>query len=287
LPLEYAVTLDRDPGMETNLRGLLAELIGTYVLVLFGAGAVCSLYLVETPRQDAWPSSVALAEGFALAVLLTATFHVSGGCLNPALTLTLWVFKKLEGRRALALVAAQLLGAALAGLTVRLLFQDDVLKIAYLGTPHLTEALRPRGDQGMTAAALLTGAALEALFTALLTFAVFGTLFDRRGPQLGGLGAGMAQAAIVAFGFWLTGGCANPARWFGTAVWEPTLPDLWGKRPLTDHAVYWAGPIVGALLGGYLYSTFILPPERTAGGQAEAAASARRTAPTAARASGK
>src|SRR4051794_13222552 len=155
--------------MDTNLRGLLAELIGTYVLVLFGAGAVCSLYLVDAGRHDGWPSNVALAEGFALAVMLTATVHVSGGCLNPALTLTLWVFKKLPGRKALALVFVQLLGPALAGLTVRLLFEDEVLKVAYLGTPHL-QALRPPAEQGMTVTALLTGGALEALFTAVLTF---------------------------------------------------------------------------------------------------------------------
>jgi MIP family channel proteins len=266
--------------MDTNLRGLLAELIGTYVLVLFGAGAVCSLYLVEqadTARVDLDVSRVAIAEGFALAVLLTATLHVSGGCLNPALTLTLWVFKKLEGRKAVVLIAAQLLGAALAGMTVRLLFTEQVLGLANMGTPHL-QALRPPPEQGMTASALLTGAALEALFAALLTVAVFGTLFDPRGPKMGGLGVGMAQAAIIAFGFWLTGGCANPARWFGTAVWEPTLPSLWGKHPLADHPVYWAGPVVGALLGGWLYATFILPPEKAAA-PAEPAA---RRAPTAA-----
>jgi glycerol uptake facilitator-like aquaporin len=118
----------------------------------------------------------------------------------------------------------------------------------------------------VTAAALLTGGALEALFTALLTFAVFATLLDTRGPKVGGLGAGMAQAAIVAFGFWLTGGCANPARWFGPAVWEPTLPEVWGQHRLADHAVYWAGPVVGALAGGWLYATFILP---SAGGEAK------------------
>jgi MIP family channel proteins len=264
--------------METNPRGLLAELIGTYVLVLFGAGAVCAMFLVEPLRIDV--SSVALAEGFALAVLLTATVHVSGGCLNPALTLTLWVFRKLDGRKAVALVVAQLIGAALAGLTVRFLFQDVILETARMGTPHLAPSLRAP-DQPPTMSALLTGGALEALFTALLTFAVFGTLFDKRGPQMGGLGAGMAQAAIIAFGFWLTGGCANPARWFGTAVWEPTLPSLWGKKPLADHAVYWAGPVIGALLGGWIYSTFILPtPEKTPAATAEPAQA--RRAPTAA-----
>jgi MIP family channel proteins len=277
--------------MELNLRGLLAELLGTYVLVLFGAGATCAMFLLDTPRYDV--SSVALAEGFALAVLLTATVRVSGGCLNPALTLTLWVFKKLDGRKVLGLIAVQLIGAALAGLTVRFLFTEEVLVKSFLGTPHVTDSLRPPDPEHPTVRtlpvnALVTGFGLEVLFTALLAFAVFGTLFDRRAPQLGGLGAGLAQAAIIAFGFWITGGCANPARWFGTAVWEATVPTLWGQKPLADHVVYWAGPLVGALLGGGAYSFLILPSEKTStAGGAEAPAATSRTPVAAGKTSGK
>jgi glycerol uptake facilitator-like aquaporin len=73
----------------------------------------------------------------------------------------------------------------------------------------------------------------------------------------------MAQIAIVLFGFHLTGGCANPARWFGSAIWQLSLSSGPATvRPMADHLVYWVGPIVGALAGGVFYTAVILPPEK-------------------------
>ena len=68
----------------------------------------------------------------------------------------------------------------------------------------------------------------------------------------------MAQAAVILFGFHLTGGCANPARWFGTAVWRATVPPE-GTRIWADHPVYWAGPILGALVAGLVYRSLLTP----------------------------
>ena len=86
-------------------------------------------------------------------------------------------------------------------------------------------------------------------------------MLDRRSPPFGGLFVGLAQAAVVLFGYRLTGGAANPARWLGTVLWEMTLVpkplDLLGS----DQLVYWVGPILGALLGGFLYVFVMQPPE--------------------------
>jgi glycerol uptake facilitator-like aquaporin len=244
--------------MDERWRCYLAELLGTFVLVFFGAGAVCAYFLPEGGRPEV--AGVAMAEGFTLAVLLTATLPVSEGCLNPALTLMLWVFKRLDGRRTAGLIVAQLLGAALAGLALRLLFSTDVLAEAHLGVPYLRQ--RPPVDSPVTLNLLLTGFTVEVVLTTLLACAVFGILFDPRWPRLGGLLPGLAQTAIIVLGFHITGGAANPARWFGPVLWEYTLPGWQTLRPLADHAVYWAGPVVGALLGGYLYSAVILPPDK-------------------------
>jgi aquaporin Z len=243
--------------MDNRLRPYFAELLGTFVLVFVGAGTVCATYLTTEPRLDV--TGIALAEGFALAVALTAAYHTSICCFNPAITLTLWVFRRLDGQRTGILIAVQLLGAALAGLAVRVAFAQDVLVLAQVGTPHVKAFL---GGDRLELGSLVSGVAFEALFAFLLTLAVFATLIDRRGPRLGGVLVGLAQAAVILFGFRLTGGAANPARWFGPAVWQLTVPELRNLDPLADHAVYWAGPIVGALLGGFVYSTVILPPEK-------------------------
>jgi glycerol uptake facilitator-like aquaporin len=248
--------------MEFKLRPYLVELLGTFVLVFVGAGTVCASYLGETSAP--WRTvAVALAEGCAVAVALTfSTLDGHGGFLNPALTLMLWVCKRLDGYRTIALVIAQLVGAILAGLVVREIFSATVLHESRLGTPHLKTFLD--SDGGVPTLGIAAGIGLEVAFTAIVAVAAFATLIDPRRPKQGGLGVGLAQAAVVLLGFNLTGGCANPARWFGPAIWQPTVTALSvaSPGPFADHTVFWVGPILGALLGGVLYNSLILPPER-------------------------
>src|SRR5260370_909155 len=105
---------------------------------------------------------------------------------------------------------------------------------------------------------LLRGIAIEMVFGFLYTRAIFGTIIDRRAPRLDGLGPGLMQAVIVLTGFYLTGGSANPARWFGTVIWEYTSITL-RDRAFTDHPVYWMGPIAGALFASSIYVQLIPP----------------------------
>jgi glycerol uptake facilitator-like aquaporin len=261
------------------LRACLAELVGTFAVVLVGAGAACAAALTTEPRLDL--TAVALAEGLTLAVMLTATYRVSGGGFNPALTLMLWVFRRIDGRKLAGFVVAQLIGAALAGLILRFTFPDpDPVLKTYLGTPHLRGFQTPEG--GVSLAGIFSGVGYETIFTALLAFAFLATLADRRGPgvggraivlaqtkdahesilvptpAVGGLIVGLAQTAIILFGSRLTGGVANPARWAGPMVWELTLG---AKGALADHTVYWVGPVVGALVGGFLYTWIVRPSD--------------------------
>jgi MIP family channel proteins len=242
--------------MDKNLRQYMAEMVGTFALVYVAAGTVCSSYLKIPATLDV--VGIALAQGLILAVMLTATMQVSGGFLNPAVTLTLWVFKRLEGSKAIGLAGAQLLGAVLAGLCVRQTFSPNVLNAAHLGTPHLNVLVfSPQPDWQLTTGAILTGIGVELILTFILTFAIFGAVLDPRAPRLGGLGPGLALAAGTLMAFGITGAAANPARWFGPVVWEMTLSTT--RAPLGDHLVYWIGPIAGALLAGVVYSVFILP----------------------------
>jgi aquaporin TIP len=251
--------------MDTRVRMYLAELFGTFVLVVVAAGAVCSAYLPETAQSPRYYSvggvtvAAALADGFALAVAVSFTSYLSPGCCNPAVTLALFITRKLDRGPTIGLILMQLLGSFLAGLAIRSLYSDVVLVDARMGAPHL-RALADAGN--VTLASIGVGILLEALFTFVVTMAAFATLIDKRAPRLGGLGIGMAQVAVVLFGFHLTGGSANPARWFGPAMWQLSVGPLGAMRPLSGHAVYWAGPIIGAMAAAVLYVAVILPPER-------------------------
>lgn len=286
-----------DGIMDKNLRPYLVELVGTFAFVFLAAGAVIAdqLAAVTWHRQPgvaafeiratgdvaetAHPvtiseprlglTGIALAAGLAYAAALAFTVPYSGGYLNPAVPLTLWVLKRLDGGRTVALVVVQLLGAILAGGVLRLLLgaRADLLALSRLGTPHLnTEAFAAAGVDLTT---LIKGVGVELGLTFLLVFAIFGTGLDPRARQQWGgwvqrllpLWLGILVTAATFFGFGLTGAAANPARWLGTAVWELTVPSLAVLGPWQDHPVYWVGPVVGALLAGSLYSVLVLPPE--------------------------
>lgn len=244
-------------NMDAKFRSYLAELLGTFIVVLVGAGTVCASALTSPPLSVTVP---ALAEGFTLAIVLTVTFYVSTGCLNPALTIMLWVFKRLDNAQVGWLVLMQFLGAALAGLVLRLMFQTDVFAVMHGGAPQLA-AFHP-AHESMRMPQLVSGTAFELFLTCLVALAAFATLFDRRAPRLGGLMVGLAQAVAVLFGARFTGGSANPARWFGPALWQATVPDAGTPNWLADTVIYVGGPILGALLAAVLYVNLILPPEK-------------------------
>ncbi|MBY0522295.1 MAG: aquaporin [Gemmataceae bacterium] len=246
--------------MDKHLRPALVELIGTFALVFISAGIVCTTNLVAGSDGALAQSNlvaIALAEGLIYAAALTTTLPASGGFLNPAVALMLWVFRRLEGQRAIWLIGAQFVGAILAGLCVRLIFSDEVLRLPGVrcGAPHLNVAAFLGGSFFKT---VLSGIAIELALTFLLTFAIFGTVLDPRAARMGGLGVGLTLTALVLFGQPLTGAAMNPARWLGPVIWELSIPGMQGEA-FRDHMVYWIGPLFGALLAGAVYEFLILP----------------------------
>jgi MIP family channel proteins len=244
--------------VDKKVRPYIAELIGTFALVFIGAGTVCASQLTFAANPPPhYVVGIALAEGFILAVTLSATMNVSGGYLNPAVTLVLWVFKRLDGSRAFWLIVAQFLGAILAGGAVRLIFGDGPYLAAHGGTPHLNNlAFGAAEDANPSIQMRFTGIGIELGLTFLLTFAIFGTILDPRAPRIAGLGAGLAMTANIIMAFTLTGAAANPARWLGPMVWELTVT----PTAYQAHEIYWIGPVLGALLAGGVYTTLVLPP---------------------------
>jgi aquaporin Z len=247
--------------MERRVRVWVTELVGTFCLVFLTGGVACAAPLAlksDWPRFTMW--EFALANGCALAVLLTLTTGISEGCLNPAVTLMLWVCKRLDGLQTVSLILVQLAGSVLAGLALRFAFPEAALRQSRLGTPHLGEVLLTEGNVPSWGG-LFSGIAVEALLTFVLTLVIFYTLLDKRTARLGGLFAGLTQVVLTLAAFDLTGAAANPARWLGPAVWQMTV-DSKSAAPFADNTVYWVGPILGALLAGLLYTTVIGPPSK-------------------------
>ena len=215
--------------LESTSRAAAAEFVATFALVSVGAGAVIATSL----GLDLL--GVALAHGLVLAVAVSVTGHLSGGHVNPAVTVGLWITGKIESSRAAVYVLAQLLGAVAAALLLRALLPGVLFDAAAGGVP----ALAPTLGSGR-------GIAIEALTTFFLVFAVFGTAVDDRGPwsKTAGLSIGLVVAFdIMAFGPY-TGAAMNPARWLGPAF---------AAQRWADWYVWIAGPLVGGIVAALVY----------------------------------
>lgn len=255
---------------DKNLRAYMAEMIGTFAFVFISAGSAFIATLGGSGAGDGWRQPglvwVALASGAMYAAALAATVPISGGYLNPAVTIMLWVFRRLDGLRAFWLVCAQILGAVIAGGILYLVLppQEPARMASHLGAPHVNvEYLGTGGSSSL--AITLKGIVLELLMTFLLVITIFGTQLDPRAPRwsaswvnrLACLWVGLTLLACTVVGFPLTGAALNPARWIGPALWDLTQH----PNALQYHAPYWIGPIAGALLAGWLYTALVLPPE--------------------------
>jgi glycerol uptake facilitator-like aquaporin len=249
-----------------ELRAGLVELVGVFGLVLFSSGVVCINQLTTPGTQAATAPltlhqpgllGVAFAQGLILAVLLAVTVPVSQGYLNPAITLTQWVFGRMDTLRAGMLIAAQVFGSVLAGVGLRLIFSAEILQAARYGAPHINPLAYP-ANPFVLQSTVFTGSALELLLTFFLALAIFGTLGSAGDALRHGLAPGMVQAAAVLVGLPLTGAALNPVRWFGPVLCD-ALSDPAGN-PWTDFLVYMSGPILGALLAGLFCSRLIDAP---------------------------
>src|SRR3990167_8495738 len=118
--------------MNKIVRPVLAELVGTFGFVFIGAGSI--LTDVYT-RGSLGLVGIAIAHGLMLSVMVSAFMAVSGGQLNPAVSVGLWVAKKQGAQTTLAYTLAQLAGASLAAYVLRALYAADVWRPVQLGTP--------------------------------------------------------------------------------------------------------------------------------------------------------
>jgi MIP family channel proteins len=215
--------------MEVTWKAATAELVGTFALVFVAAGSV-----IVAGQSGSGLVGEALAYGSVVAVMASLTAHISGGHLNPAVTVGVWVTGRIGTFRAVAYGAAQLAGSVLGGLLLRLVVPEVSWRATSLGTPLLA----PRVGAGK-------GIVIEAVLTFFLVFAMFGTALDDRGSRnMLGPAAGLVLAFDVLVAGPLTGASVNPARAFGPALVSGTWANWW---------VYWVGPLAGAVIASVMY----------------------------------
>jgi aquaporin Z len=218
---------------------LVAEFIGTFALIFFGAGSICAdQYLHGAGGLGLL--GIALAHGLAIGIMVSALGHISGGHFNPAVTIGIWVTKRLNTVDAILYWVAQLAGATAAALALKAVIPEETWRAVALGTPELARDFP-----------VWAGMSLEAVTTFFLVFVVFATAVDEKGAfkSISGFGIGLIISLGILVAGPLTGAALNPARAFGPAL----AATHWAHQ-----GVYWIGPLAGGFLAGLLYDSLYL-----------------------------
>jgi MIP family channel proteins len=225
---------------KVDVRSSLAELIATFFFVFLGTGVVVVTgNMLPADMDAARLIAIALGHGLAIALLVSATAHLSGAHINPAVTFAAMITKRMPLAQGVAYIVAQLIGAALAALVVASVLPSAISGGIGGGAGTLgTHAL----GSGISAG---QGVAIEIILTAALVFVVFGAAMDKRGV---GMAAPLAIGLVVLVdhlvGVPLTGASMNPARTLGPALIAGSWDNIW---------VYIVGPLAGAGIAGLIY----------------------------------
>ncbi len=214
----------------------LAEFLGTLILVLFGCGAAV------LGGDHIGQTGIALAFGFAIVALAYGLGPISGGHVNPAVSLGAFVAGRMTLTEMLTYWAAQVLGA-LAGAAILALIvgSRDHLGQNGWGPGYL-------GEYAVGSAAIF-----EVVMTAIFVAVILGATRAATATPVAGLAIGLTLAAIHLVGIQVTGVSVNPARSLGPAV-------LAGGQALSQLWLFIVAPLIGGLLGALPFRLRLLEP---------------------------
>jgi glycerol uptake facilitator protein len=227
----------------------VAEILGTFLLVFFGTGAVLvTLALVNgTFTPNNFNTGITMADwlainavfGIALAIGIYAFGNVSGGHFNPAVTIALWAVKKFPGKNVGPYIIAQLLGATIASFLLAICLGSTAVHynlgatVPFYGLSYISAIV------------------IEAVGTFILMTTVMAVVTKKVEPAMAGLIIGLSITASLTLISNITGGSINPARTFGPYLADTILggANLWYYLP-----IYIIGPILGALIAAFVYN---------------------------------
>ena len=229
------------------VRPLIAEFMGVFALVFFGAGSIM-LGLTQGYDGAALLLVVALAHGLAIGLMVAAAGHISGGHYNPAVTVGLFFGGKIGALKSVAYIVMQLIGAVVAALLLDQIFNDSVTSIG-------DSIPRVNLDEGQGGDGIIAGRTnaliLEIIMTFFLVYVICGVAIDSRGPHaIASLAIGLTITMDILIGGPLTGAAMNPARHFGPALVDGDWENTW---------IYWVGPIIGGVLASVVFNYVMVP----------------------------
>jgi len=213
------------------MKKYIAEFIGTLVLVLFGTG------IAVVSNGDLVATS--LAFGLAIVAEAYAIGGISGCHVNPAVSLAMFINKKISGKDFAYYVVSQVLGA-LAG--------TGILFIILSNTDIGTSALGANfyGELSANNISLFGALVTEVILTCVFIYTILGVTSEEKNSSVAGLVIGLTLTFVHLIGIKLTGTSVNPARSLAPAIFlcGDALKQVW---------VFIVAPLIGATIAAYLY----------------------------------
>jgi len=226
------------------MQRLVAESLGTFVLVLGGCGS--AVLAAAFPQLGIGFAGVALAFGLTVLVMAFAVGHISGGHFNPAVTIGLTVGGRFPAAQAVPYIFAQLAGAiAAAGVLYLIASGKTGFDVSASGF-----ASNGYGEYSPGGFSLSASMLTEAVLTAVFLIVIMGAT-DKRAPAgFAPIAIGLALTLVHLVSIPVTNTSVNPARSTGVAIFQGgwALEQLW---------MFWLLPIIGAAVGGAIYRFFL------------------------------
>nr|AJI43705.1 NOD26-like intrinsic protein [Hevea brasiliensis] len=205
---------------------LIAEMVGTYMLIFCGCGSVAVNYIYGSITFP----GVCVVWGLIVMVMIYSVGHISGAHFNPAVSITFAIFRQFPIKQLPLYILAQFVGSLLASGTLYILL--DVEDEDFFGT-------KPVGPHGRSFV-------IELITSFLLMFVISGVATDNRAiGELAGIAIGMTIMLNVFISGPVSGGSMNPVRSLGPAIVMHIYTGIW---------IYIIGPVIGAILGGFCYN---------------------------------
>jgi MIP family channel proteins len=215
------------------VRHTYSEFLGTFALVFVGSAAI----MTASSTSSGSILDIAVAHGLVLSIMCTVFMPIAAH-FNPAVTIGFLFTRRITPGMAGVHIVAQVVGAVLAAFALKALFPEPVFALTHGG-----------GQQINPDVSGVHAWVLEMIATFFFMTAIYGTAVDKRTPNIGGFGIGLAIAFDILMIGPLTGASMNPARTFGPMV---------AHGSYEAFIIYLTAPIVGAVLAALAYENLIL-----------------------------
>jgi aquaporin Z len=234
------VRIEQPASVPTQIKPItryLAELIGTMVLVLIGTGSavIAGSYVGYT--------GIAFAFGIAVLAMVYAIGGVSGCHINPAITISMLVARKISVRDTIFYIVFQCVGAIIG---------SGILLAIVSGNPSYSLAITGLGQNGYGPPnfyPLASALVAEIVLTFIFILVVHGSTHERVPKGFAGLSIGLTLVMIHLVSIPITNTSVNPARSLGPAVFV-------GGTALAQLWLFWVAPIIGGILAALVWKAF-------------------------------